>query len=371
MDTSANHILLSGSSFEVGKALGNSFKNNPSFLNTVTIREPYIAKEDESQIYRLFDEFCPGINEEIAGFAETLHVPPLQILYYAETYLCPGCSQIAVLPSISANGHTLLARNYDFKDGIEEMSVVNTIINGRNAHVASSAWIFGRGEGLNEHGLAVSQSGVGIPVTRNMPSTPRAAIKGLQFWAVMRSVLENCVSVDEAISWTKEMPIAFNINMLVADKNGSAALIETLDGRKAVKKVDAASSEQYLCATNHVHLPELRPYAPMALKNSVNRQNILRKFASGKKRISAEDLKELLSAQYPNGLNCRYYDCFLGTLRSQVIDVNEGTMSVRWGSPGLNEWRTYRIDEEENGEPIPVKLIKEVPPSDFYDMIAL
>lgn len=48
------------------------------------------------------------------------------------------------------------------------------------------------------------------------------------------------MSVDEAI---KEMPIAFNINMLVADKNGNAVLVETLDGRKAVKKIDAASTD--------------------------------------------------------------------------------------------------------------------------------
>ena len=302
MDMIANHMLLSGSSYEVGKALGNSFTVSPSFLDAVTIKEPYISQEDELKMYKLFDEFCPGINEEIAGFAEALHISPMQILYYAETYLCPCCSQIAVLPAISANGHTILARNYDFKDGIEETSVVTTKINGKNAHVATSAWIFGRGDGLNEHGLAVSQSGVGIPVTRNMPNTQRAAIKGLQFWAAIRSVLENCGSVDEAIAWTKEMPIAFNINMLVADQSGSAALIETLDGRKAVKKIDATSPEQYIYATNHAHLPELKPYAPMALKNSVNRQNIICSFVSDRKSISTEDLKKLLSAQYPAGL---------------------------------------------------------------------
>lgn len=371
MDISAKHILLSGSSYEVGKALGNSFKDNPSFLNTVTIREPYIAKEDELQMYKLFDKFCPGINEEIAGFAEALNIPPLQILYYAETYLCPGCSQIAVLPAISANGHTLLARNYDFKDGIEEMSVVTTKIKGRYANIASSAWIFGRGDGLNEHGLAVSQSGVGIPVTRSMPNTPRAAIKGLQFWAVIRSILENCENVEEAIEFTKDMPIAFNINMMVADKSGSAALIETVDGRKAAKKIDAASSKQYLSATNHAHLPELKPYAPMALKNSVNRQNIICDFASARKSISTEDLKQLLSAQYPGGLNCRYYDYFFGTLRSQIIDANEGTMSVRWGTPGINEWHTFRIDGETKYQALPVSLLKEAAPSDFYDMIKI
>lgn len=116
MNPLANHILLSGSSFEVGKALGGFFKENPELLNTLTVKEPYLSKEDELQLFSLFDDYCPGINEEIAGFAEALSIPPVQVLYYAETYLCPGCSQI---PAMSANGHTPLARNYDFKDGIE------------------------------------------------------------------------------------------------------------------------------------------------------------------------------------------------------------------------------------------------------------
>ncbi len=369
MNETASHILLSGSNYEVGKTLGEFYRNNSIPLNNVIINESYLSKEDEQQMFRLFDDYCPGMNEEIAGFAEALKVSPVQLLYYAETYLCPGCSQIALLPAMSTNGHTILARNYDFKDGIEEMSVVTTKIKGKNAHVASSAWIFGRGDGLNEHGLAVSQSGVGIPVTRNMPNTARAAIKGLQFWAVIRSVLENCASVEDAIAWTKDMPIAFNINMMIADQSGSAALIETLNGKKAVKKIDASSSEQYLIATNHAHLEELKPYAPMALKNSMNRQGLIGDYISKRNVVSAEDLQQLLSEQYPAGLSCRYYDYFFGTLRSQIIDVTEGTMSVRWGSPELNEWHTFRINGNAPYEMLPVRLIKEAAPFDFYEMI--
>lgn len=371
MQATASHYSLKGNSYEIGRTLGRLCKSYISSHDSILIKEPYLTKEDELQMCKLFDEFCPGINDEIKGFAEVLNVPPVQVLYYAETYLCPGCSQIVLLPSVSANGHMLLARNYDFKDGIEEMSIITTKVDGKNAHVASSAWIFGRGDGINDKGLAVSQSGVGIPVTRNMANTSRAAIKGLQFWAVIRTVLENCSSVDEAIKWTKDMPIAFNINMIVADKNGNAALIETFDGRKAVKKIGIESSEQYLCATNHAHLPELKQYTPMVLRNSVSRQSIIDNFVSGKSSITTEDLEWILSEQYPVGLNCRYYDYFFGTLRSQIIDINEGTMSVRWGTPGMNEWSTYRIDDEECFTTIPVKLIKEAAPDDFYKMISL
>lgn len=369
MNISAYHTLLEGSNYEVGHIMGSMIREIPGAAASVQAAECCVGKGKEKEMYRLFDEFCPGINEEIAGFAEELNIPPAQILYYTETFLRPGCSQMVLLPSKTLNGHTILARNYDFKDGIEEMMISTTRIKGRYAHVASSAWIFGRGDGLNEHGLGVSQSGVGIPVTSNMPNTSRSAITGIQFWAVIRSVLENCRNVEEAIQWTREMPIGFNINMLVADKSGEAALIETFNGVKAVKKIDGLSEEQYLCATNHAHLPELMPYAPLNLKNSVKRYNIMMNELNGMESVTTEDVRKLLSVKYPEGLNCGYYDSFFGTIRSQIIDVDAGTMEIRWGSPDVNAWHTFRIEDRVLQDALPVCLQKEEMPEDFFAMI--
>jgi hypothetical protein len=46
-------------------------------------------------------------------------------------------------------------------------------------------------------------------------------------------------------------------------------------------------------------------------------------------------------------------------------------MSVRWGSPGMNEWNTFRVNNEIIHEAFPVSFIKEAAPSNFYDMIML
>lgn len=84
----------------------------------------------------------------------------------------------------------------------------------------------------------------------------------------MRMKEEFITKQDEAILWTRNMPIAFNIYMLVVDKSGDAALIESFNGIKAVKKIDALSKEQFICSTNHVHLPELEAYTPKSMNNS-------------------------------------------------------------------------------------------------------
>jgi predicted choloylglycine hydrolase len=180
---------------------------------------------------RLFDEFCPGLNDEIEGFAEELKIPSAEVFYYAMTYLRPGCSQMAVLPSLTENGHTLLARNYDFNDAVDDLTLYTTRIEGKYAHIGSSVVQFGRLDGLNEHGLAVSQTSAGLPVG-NFEFAAKPAIIGLQFWAVIRSVLENCRNVEEAIQWTKEMPIAYNINLMAADPAGRAAQSKASTGKK-------------------------------------------------------------------------------------------------------------------------------------------
>lgn len=363
-----SHILLEGNNYEAGRTLGIIYKGIPGLVDAMKTGEAFLAKQDEAKMYKLFDEFCPGINEEIAGFADELNIPAIQVLYYAFTYLRPGCSQMALLPSKTENGHTLLARNYDFNDQVEEMTLSTTKINGKYAHIGSSILQFGRADGMNEHGMAVSQTSAGIPVG-DFEFAAKPAITGLHFWAVIRSVLENCKNVDEAIQWTKQMPIAYNINLLVADKSGCAALIESFNGTKAVKRIDTLAREQFICSTNHVHIPELKAYAPMSMKNSLKRYKLICDTLDGKERISPEDLKQLLSAKYPKGLCCHFYDEFFGTLRSMIFDLNDGTAYVCFGSPALNQWHRFKIRDEAGQASYPFQLEREQAPADFYIMM--
>ncbi|MFM1655728.1 hypothetical protein ACI7RC_27055 [Brevibacillus sp. B_LB10_24] len=99
MEQQAHHILLEGNNYEAGRALGSICRKIPGLSDSMRVKEAFLTKQDETQMYKLFDEFCPGINEEIEGFADELKIPAEQVLYYTMTYLRPSCSQMAVLPS--------------------------------------------------------------------------------------------------------------------------------------------------------------------------------------------------------------------------------------------------------------------------------
>ncbi len=320
MGRQSNHLLLEGSSYDAGRTLGRICRSIPDLEGFVRASGTCFSNQETTQMLKLFEEYCPGLNEEIQGFAVELGILPRQVFYYAMTYLRPGCSQMAVLPSKTENGHILMARNYDFSDKMEEMTLVTTKIKGKYAHIGFSLLQFGREDGMNEHGLAVSQTSAGLPVG-NFEFAAKPAIIGLQFWAVIRSVLENCKDVEDAIQWTKDMPIAFNINLMVADPYGNAALIETFNGIKAVRRIDAQSEKQFIHSTNHVHLEELKSFAPMSMKNSLERYLLIEDTLNNINPISIDDLKRLLTTKYPEGLRCNFYDEFFGCLHSLSVKL--------------------------------------------------
>lgn len=364
----ACYYELEGTNYEVGKLLGEKMKSVPQFMEMQKMQKSLFSKQEEAQITKMFNEYCPGINEEIEGFANALGLDKFQVIYYAMTYLKPGCSQMVVLPEKTEDNHVLLARNYEFNDEMEELTLCTTKIKGKYAHIGTSMIQFGRGDGMNECGLGVSQTSSGLPVG-NFEWARKPAIVGLQFWAVIRSVLENCKDVNEAINYVKDMPIAYNINLVVADKMGNAALIESFDGKKAFKSISSSTKEQFICSTNHIHLEELKKFEPKSMKNSVVRYNLINKYLNEKEKVTKKDLKALLSTMYPEGLCCHYYEDFFGTLRGMIFDLEEGTLDICFGSTALNDWHTFKIDNKEKHLEYSVKIKKEKSPKDFYELI--
>ncbi|GAA0741056.1 C45 family peptidase [Clostridium oceanicum] len=364
----AYYYELEGTNYEVGKILGEKVKAIPQFVEMQKMGKSPFSKEEEIQITKMFDEYCPGINEEIQGFTDALGIDRFRAIYYFMSYLKPGCSQMAVLPKKTENNHVLLARNYEFNDKMEELTLCTTKIKGKYAHIGTSMMQFGRGDGMNECGLGVSQTSAGMPVG-NFKEARKPAIVGLQFWVVIRSLLENCKDVNEAIAYVEKMPIAYNINLLVADKKGNVALIETLDGRKAIKSISADTKEQFLCSTNHVHLEELKKFEPKSMKNSVVRYNLINKYLNEKEIVTKDNLKTFLSTMYPKGLCCHYYEDFFGTLRGMVFDLNDGSLDVCFGSTALNHWHTFKIGNKEKNLEYEVKIVRDKSPKDFYELI--
>lgn len=352
MNITTRTMELSGSSYEIGRKLGEMTASIPPLKDLHTSGFEGFDKVEIEKAMTMFSRWCPGLNDELQGFADALQVPLERIFYYGMTYLHPNCSQIAALPSLTRDGHPLIARNYEFNTEEEDFTLVKTSVTGKYTHMGTSVLHFGRDDGFNECGLSVTMSSSTFPVG-SMEYMRQPKVTGLQFWAVIRTLLENCVDVEDALLFMKEMPIAFNINLMLVDKQGNAALVETVDGHREIKRVfddGTNQGERYLCATNHPVLPGMIPYEPRALSHSIKRYQWIRKELEGFHEITCEKLKNMLLSKYPNGLCCHFYREYFGTTKSMVIDPVDGTIELCWGGRVENGWDKYSISD-----PLPFK----------------
>lgn len=361
----ANFFELKGTNYKIGQQLGYMVLNNP-YLKEIFLSSSKTIPENYKYIYELFDKYCPGLNEELQGFADILGVEKSRLIFVPLTYLAPACSQIIILPAKTKNHHTILARNYDYSEQMDDFCLSKTTVTGKYSHIGSNIIQFGRGEGMNECGLAVSQSACGRPVN-NYQAGKTPKVVGLQFWAVVRTLLENCKNVKEALSTVSDMPIACNINLMVADKSGEAALIEIMDGRKEVKLIQENMKVDYLIATNHIHISNMVSIEPYAMKNSVIRYRCLKQWITQNSDIDEKKIKKLLLTPYPNGLMLPFYEDRFGTIKSIVFNLTLGKADICWGGLKANKWHSFDIDDNLENKTCLQNIKNQSTIKDFFD----
>lgn len=361
---------VAGTNYEIGYGIGRKLKYEAALKSIMAAAKPVLLPADAQLAAALFDRWCPGLNEELKGCADALEVDPLQMIFYSMTYLVPRCSQVALPPEMTDNCHVLLAQNYEFNHRMEDFTLFRTCVKGKYAHIGTSVIQFGREEGLNEMGLGITMSSCGFPVGAQKMMRP-PALRGLQFWAVIRTLLENCADVNEALKMLKEMPIAYNLNLILADPTGHIALFETLNGKFEVKCLEPGCGRQFLHAANHPHLPGIQKLEPKAMHHSVIRYEWIEQFIKGRDQISSQDLEELLMAKYPEGLCCNFYDDFFGTTKSVIIDVTDKTFRICWGGRKENGWRIYPVDQTMESAVYPIGIVNEPADSSLNELVDL
>jgi len=372
MKQAVTYYELEGTHKEIGRQLAKAM--GPGAVAMKIPAPAFFTDKEVEEAIALYDKYCPGIKDELEGFAEEAKMDVKEIAFTWMSYLVPRCSGIILRGDKMMDGHTRLARNYEFSVDDEDLTVCKIKAEGSYTHLGGSCAVFGRTEGINEWGLAVSMSSCGIPVS-NIQGMRPAKVKGLQFWAVIRGLLDNCKNVEEALKLAMEMPIAFNINLYLADAKGNGVLLETIDGHKGYKKITKETVEDYLCGANHAVLPEVMQYEPVGMRNSIVRQQTLDNFLEKKDQIEEEEVRKLLVKKYPDGLSAYYYKEWFGTIKSVVMDTVTKRYSICWFGQENNGWEDYFVDnalplhveekniEIENSEPgffemIPIPINK-------------
>ena len=357
-----SHVVLEGTSYEVGRLQGEMLKNDQERAKYLTPTLPFLdgySKREAHRALAYFEKYCPGIMEEIQGAADAFGVSVEEIAFLGGKSKEDGssaipvdrpvsrnsqpksgshCSHFAVLPSASEDNHLRVGRNVDFSPDDSDLRLCTTRVQGKAAHIGFSDMIFGRGEGINEHGLCVTTSW----------GAPGVWLReeGLPYFAVVRAVLDRCKTVDEALDVVAGIPVAWCTNFIVADRGGEAALIEVASSHRGVKRIGQGSLDQFLWATNHYTLPAMMPYDTGRMRQSVIRHRAIEsRIRSVVPHVNKDSIRGLLSEPIPKGVCLHHYSDGLGALWSMIFDVTDMTVDICFGAPSStkNSWHTFGL----------------------------
>ncbi len=232
-------VQCRGTPYEIGQQQGRIFaasKRGLSFRRS-KVRPP--AWFDMNVEERFYTKFAPAILEEIAGIANALDTSlERACLFFGNGGLRPRLGGWSVVMSPVAFG-----RNYDFRLNNYGARLALVQPKGSHASIGFSELLTGRLDGMNEHGLSVALHLVG-----------HQRLPGMSCVLMIRIVLDQCATTDEAVEMFRSFPHAVAYNYSLLDAAGQAAVVEAMPGALHARRGAA------LACTNHFQSPAMRPY---------------------------------------------------------------------------------------------------------------
>jgi len=290
----------------------------------------------------LYDEYCPGLTDEIRGIADCLGLSFPKVLFCATiSPFIQGCTHAVALPTITENHHLLVVRNYDMGLADTDLRLCTTQIANRYHHLGFSDMCIGRLDGLNQYGLSVTTSIAWDPIPDDWQVT-----RGLHYAIAVRAALEQCRDIDEAVDLWRHMPIGSNGIFLAADRFGNAACVEIAGCERAIKRIGSDTDDQFLVGTNHYTLVDFSGFTEhIPSSHSVRRRNILTSWLDENRgQINCDGIKSFLDRDWNTGVSSYSPEFRAGTLWSMVLDVTAGKVEIRFGPPPHNKWHSFTLE---------------------------
>ena len=357
------HCTAGGTHYETGYELGRQLLADKALLKDLItpVMGGQPLSESQAEINAaLFEKYMSGINEEIKGFADAVNIPYTDMVIYSSYInLQCGCSHFIISKDSVPNKEIYHARSYEFH-WHESPVLLTTRVNEKKGSTGFGCKIFGRFDGMNEHGLCVTMSSVDINHTGTIGN-------GFVFPMAVRAMLDNCSTAYEAREMFIEMPYAEYRNFLISDKSGDAVLIEASPSSKSYQHINSDEKYNYLCSADHFVLNQSTEIRPVC--HSIVRQNKMTEILSSGKMTELDDIKAFMAKRYPNGLEFPYYEDGFGTLWSNIYNPVTLDQYVCYGSPKLGEWNLIDQHKDYSCSKQTISLFNENAPEGFDDYL--
>mgnify|MGYP001416518847 CR=1 FL=1 len=325
-------IHLKGSYYQFGldqskEATTMLFKEKIDILQQIT------NHSNGRKAKELLQHLSPNLLQELDGLSKGLNMSLDETIRlfsgYDIEYPEMGCTTLV------HDGNYI--RNYDFSHTFYDARMVFTYPQNGYSSVGFSHTLIGRLDGMNEKGLVV-----GLHFVNNQYKQ-----EGFLATTIVRILLEECASTEEAVELIKAIPHGYCYNYSITDRAGKTVKIE------ATPQQQLETTSNPLVCTNHFEQKNLEKQNQKDISRSVNRKNYLEQLL--RKKLTA------LSAYYHfnkegSPLFFTNYKEYFGTLHTVVyVPTN---LSLLIGVGGNCEPVKISLRDTIKGETVPPTELK-------------
>lgn len=314
------HSRWKGNHYEAGFKYGQRLYKNKVDLKL----EKRVNNEKINygkKVFKYYERFYPEIVEEIDGFSKGLREEFIKVFSFLTAMYIFTYENFCSIIGIKNENEIILARNSDFNIALEKLTD-SAFYNLKDGYsfIGNTTAMIQMEDGINEYGLSCGLTFV-YPTVKDY---------GLNAGFIIRYMLEKCKTVEEAIAFMEKVPLGSSQNLIIADKYGKLALIESNPKNSYI--VFNEGKDMALYRTNHFISENMREYKYSAVddKFSHRRYETLNNQDYGKYKL--DDLVDLLKGN--RGFLCQYNRKLgMDTIWSSIYDIGRKEIYRCEGNP--------------------------------------
>jgi len=328
------HPRLKGNHYEMGKKMGNVFKNGkvvfPIYLDS-------FQKKFGRESGNLLEQYFPEAVAEIKGITDVIG---FDNQLFTSWMMCMGCClEIDDENCVEVRGCTAFSfvhnkkvyygRDNDLPPFLKKISksICYKPKNGNSFILNTSSFINGE-EGINSCGLVVAMTFVMAKLDEIKP--------GLNSVFLVRYLLEKCNTINEGIEALKNLPIASSCNILLADIKGEMVVVECNPLKINIRYPEENKNrDRFIITVNHFSSKKMRNH-DASNGNVYLSQDRYKTAYDALNNIDynngVERAKEILSGKL--GFMCQYDKKInFDTIWSSVFDLTNSKIYRAEGNP--------------------------------------
>ncbi len=328
------HGRFKGTHYEAGYKWGELLYKNS---NIISNKHTFVITEERrkfaNECLPIYEKYYPEILEEIKGIADGQKDSYENLYTFLLSMYCFEFDNHCTCIALKDDQNIILGRNSDFLVELEKlyMNCLYKLDNVYSFNGNTTAFVEME-DGINEHGLAIG-------LTFIYPEVIRV---GFNAGILVRYLLEKCKTTNEVIEKLRDIPIASQQTLTIADSTGNIVVVEC--NSEYIEVIKPSEVDGFVVAANEFNSPKMKKYNNYDIDDWRAEERYSVAYNSLKENshhFSIELVKDILSGKY--GFMCQYdRKTNADTVWSVIYDVKNRKIYRIEGNPSRKKFQEDR-----------------------------